>query len=131
MAELHEKAEFSKETGMVHVMDAEATVVKSDTAISGHLQQSLSSAVHPLENVPEKQKDWHPNSGDKVLDLLHPSLFSLIYGVSRVLPKENVPLDECLKYSGKGETTDLQNQGNLERYLAFQNTTLKAWGTYQ
>jgi len=35
-----------------------------------------------LENVPEDQKDWHPGSNQQVLDLVHPSLFPLIYGRS-------------------------------------------------
>ena len=37
-------------------------------------------AVAPLENVPDSEKDWHPNSGGLVLDLVHPSLYPIVYG---------------------------------------------------
>lgn len=33
-----------------------------------------------LEDVPEDKKDWHPNSGNQVLDLVHPSLYPVVYG---------------------------------------------------
>jgi len=35
--------------------------------------------VSKLEDVPEADKDWHPNSNDLVLDLVHPSLYPLVY----------------------------------------------------
>lgn len=33
-----------------------------------------------LENIPEEKKDWHPGSGKQVLDLVHPSLYPVVYG---------------------------------------------------
>lgn len=36
--------------------------------------------VASLENIPEKEKDWHPRSNDQVLNLVHPSLFCIVYG---------------------------------------------------
>lgn len=35
-----------------------------------------------LEDVPEAEKDWHPRSSGLVLDLVHPSLYPLVYGRS-------------------------------------------------
>jgi hypothetical protein len=32
-----------------------------------------------------EQKDWHPNSNEQVLNLVHPSLYPLVYGQTRVL----------------------------------------------
>lgn len=40
--------------------------------------------VSKLENVPDSQKDWHPGSDKQVLDLVHPSLYCLVYGVSQI-----------------------------------------------
>ncbi|KAG8944919.1 hypothetical protein FRC04_001360 [Tulasnella sp. 424] len=37
-------------------------------------------AVKVLEDVPETQKDWHPRSDGQVLDLVHPSLYPIVYG---------------------------------------------------
>ncbi|KAK8017786.1 hypothetical protein PG993_014112 [Apiospora rasikravindrae] len=104
LEELREKAAIFEKTQMVHVLDAELTVVKSDSMVPTELQQALLAAVRPLEDVPENQQDWHPGSDNQVLDLVHPSLFPLVYGLSRVLPVGKVPLDECAKYTGLGET---------------------------
>ncbi|KAF3264143.1 hypothetical protein TWF217_003298 [Orbilia oligospora] len=34
------------------------------------------------ENISEGQKDWHPNSNNQVLNLVHPSLWPIIYNVT-------------------------------------------------
>ena len=33
--------------------------------------------------MPDAERDWHPGSDEQVLDLVHPSLFCLVRGVSR------------------------------------------------
>ena len=38
------------------------------------------AAVSPLDNVPDAEKDWHPGSDNQVLDLVHPSLYPIVYG---------------------------------------------------
>lgn len=48
------------------------------------------------------QKDWHPGSGEKVLDLVHPSLFPLVYGQTRILPDSLVDPDDCIERCGEG-----------------------------
>lgn len=57
----------------------------------------------PLENIPDKKKDWHPGSDEQVLDLVHPSLFPLVYGHSRILPRSAVGIQDCLEACGRGE----------------------------
>ena len=86
-----------------------ANVVKSDTAVSSKLKQSLQEAVNRLEaGIPERLKDWHPGSDDKVWDLVHPSLFPLIYGRSRVLENgETTTLDNCIQLCGQGSITNV------------------------
>ncbi|KAJ3574166.1 hypothetical protein NPX13_g4456 [Xylaria arbuscula] len=101
--ELRDKAAEFRDTGLVSILDAEVAVAKSDSAISASLTEQLKAAVKVLEDVPEHQKDWHPGSNDKVLDLLHPSLFPMVYGTSRVLPHGKVPLRGCAEFSGSGE----------------------------
>ncbi|KAG9016328.1 hypothetical protein FRB90_003259, partial [Tulasnella sp. 427] len=32
-----------------------------------------------LENVPDEEKDWHPGSNEQVLDLVHPSLYPIVF----------------------------------------------------
>lgn len=48
--------------------------------------------------------DWHPNSGDMVQDLVHPSMYPLVYGRSRVLKDEVVGVNDAVdKWAGKGD----------------------------
>ena len=80
-------------------------VVKSDTAVSVELKTALQDAVKVFQNkVPERLKDWHPGSEEKVWDLVHPSLFPLIYGRTRVLANgETTTLEDCIERCGQGE----------------------------
>jgi len=100
IAELKYKAKVFEETGAVCVFTGD--VVKSDTAVPASIQDELKAAVTPLQDVPEKLKDWHPDSEDKVLDLVHPSLFPLVYGITRILPDNLTTLDDCIKRCGEG-----------------------------
>ncbi|KAJ7471961.1 hypothetical protein FB451DRAFT_1251521 [Mycena latifolia] len=52
----------------------------SDRLIPSDVDQRLKAAVKVLENVPEDKKDWHPGSNGQVLDLVHPSLYCVVYG---------------------------------------------------
>ncbi|MBK3537415.1 DUF4246 family protein, partial [Streptomyces sp. MBT67] len=57
-------------------------VWQSDTLVDDALRSRLREAVRVLEEVPAAERDWHPGSGGQVLDLVHPSLFCLVKGVS-------------------------------------------------
>ena len=100
IAELKYKAKIFQETSAVCVFTGD--VVKCDTAVPASIQEELKAAVKPLEDIPEKLKDWHPDSEDKVLDLVHPSLFPLVYGITRILPDSLTNLDDCIKRCGEG-----------------------------
>ncbi|KAG9081873.1 hypothetical protein FRC07_014390, partial [Ceratobasidium sp. 392] len=52
---------------------------QSDKLVSPSLKQRLVSGVSKLENVPDLEKDWHPHSNGQVLDLVHPSLYPIVY----------------------------------------------------
>ncbi|OTB04123.1 hypothetical protein M426DRAFT_23241 [Hypoxylon sp. CI-4A] len=105
--ELREKAEHFKKTGYVTVLDAELAVAKSDTVIPPSLLEALKEDAKALEDVPDEKKLWHPSSGKKVLNLIDPTMFPLVYGTTRVLPHGKVPLNECTSFIGKGETAVL------------------------
>ncbi|KAJ5497077.1 hypothetical protein N7463_009064 [Penicillium fimorum] len=98
--ELQWKAGIFQETGRVTVFDV--GVVKSDNAISNQLQQDLRQAAAIFENVPEAQKDYDPGSDQKVVNLVHPSLFPVVYGRTRVLPDQIIGVDDCLSSMGQG-----------------------------
>ncbi|KAF2811177.1 uncharacterized protein BDZ99DRAFT_508479 [Mytilinidion resinicola] len=135
MAELYAKASRYEETSIATVLDVEASAAKSDRVIPQQLRETLRASIRPLEDVPERRKDWHSHSDDMVLDLLHPSLFPLIYGRSRVLAKGRVPLLDCTKYIGKGEILSAPAKPEAELYETefswFRTRQLHAWGNFQ
>ncbi|KAE8351302.1 hypothetical protein BDV28DRAFT_22290 [Aspergillus coremiiformis] len=107
--------DFQK-SGRVTAYDA--GVVKSDSTVSKELQQALREAVAPLERVPEEQKDYHPGSDMKVVDLVHPSLYPVIYGRTRILPDAVIGLDDCLGSVGQGELLPVppEEEAQIEGY---------------
>lgn len=74
-------------------------VWQADGLISDAITAQLVAGVASLENVPEDQLDWHPGSNGQVLDLVHPSLFCFVAGISRQT-KEPLPWEQFL---GTGE----------------------------
>ncbi|KAK2735679.1 hypothetical protein FQN55_002041 [Onygenales sp. PD_40] len=98
--ELQYRAERFCQTGWINPYHGD--VVHSDSFVSNEVKHALRTAVSALENIPEPQKDWHPRSENLVLDLVHPSLFPLIYGRTRVLRGTLVSLDDCLEQCGEG-----------------------------
>ncbi|WP_327714623.1 DUF4246 domain-containing protein [Streptomyces sp. NBC_00490] len=74
-------------------------VWQSDTLVDDKLRSRLREAVQPLEQVPEAEQDWHPGSDGLVLDLVHPSLFCLVRGVSEAPERAwRNPTDRYSKY---------------------------------
>jgi Protein of unknown function (DUF4246) len=107
IAELRYKAKIFKATGgAVSVFNGD--VVKSDLAIPKEVQESLKMAIQTLEDIPEAHRDYHPGSDEKVLDLVHPSLYPLIYGRSRALNDNLVGLEDCLGSIGKGNVLPIR-----------------------
>ena len=100
--ELRYKSERFKVTHAITAFDGD--VVKSDTVIPCSLQSALKAAVAPLENVPEAYRDWHPGSDGTVLDLVHPSLFPVVYGRTKILGNDIVGPDDYVDKCGEGDT---------------------------
>ena len=88
-------------------MEATAAAYISHEIVSLETKMALRSAVASLEDVPDDQRDWHPGSDGKVLDLVHPSLFPLMYGKSKYLAAGKVPLQDCASCTGQGDTVPI------------------------
>lgn len=84
-------------------MESSFYVIKSDTLLPNELKQRLRAAAALLEDVPGSQRDWHPGSDEKVLDLVHPSLWPLVFGRSRIISDKHITLDKCLDHCGSGK----------------------------
>jgi hypothetical protein len=84
-------------------------VVKSDAMVSAEFKKALQDAVKIFQDkIPERLKDWHPGSDEKVWDLVHPSLFPLVYGRTRVLSNgEMTSLEDCIERCGQGEIAQI------------------------
>ena len=121
IAELRHKLQSFKQTGAISVFDGD--VVKSDIAIPSALKDALSTAVAKLEDVPDLHRDWHPGSNEKVLDLVHPSLFPVIYGHTRILPDSLMGLDDCIARCGAGLTLEVPPEEDCALWIqrTFEN----------
>ena len=87
-------------------------------------------AIEPLECVPDRLKDWHPGTNDQVLDLVHPSLFPLIYGRSKIVTNGKVGVDDALKWCGKGEVIPIPKDDELEENSSFLRRTYDRHGVF-
>ncbi|KAI1875747.1 uncharacterized protein JN550_002033 [Neoarthrinium moseri] len=85
LQELREKAKDYQEKQRVLCLDSASRVCKSDTLVGEDVRSALNKAVQPLLNIPDDKKDWHPNSNDQVLNLIHPSLYPLVFGTTQAL----------------------------------------------
>ena len=109
--ELQYKANLFQDIGAVAVYTGH--VVKSDSIVPESLKLELQAAIAKLEDVPADQKDWHPGSNGKVLDLVHPSLYPLVYGRTRVLESGKTSLEDCIARCGEGQTTQIPSQDEV------------------
>ncbi|KAG8744359.1 hypothetical protein FRC10_010246 [Ceratobasidium sp. 414] len=69
---------------------------RSDRLIVPHLKRKLIDGVSKLEDIPDWEKDWHPRSYGQVLDLVHPSLYPIVY--NRTLAYSNNSVDPQKRY---------------------------------
>ncbi|EDR01448.1 uncharacterized protein LACBIDRAFT_333174 [Laccaria bicolor S238N-H82] len=97
-------------------------VVKSDTAVPHSIKAKLQVAVRPLEDVPSWEKDWHPGSDEKVLNLVHPRLFPVVYGRTRALGngKGFAMLENCIARCGEGDVLEEQELSGDRYSLDYQ-----------
>ncbi|KAF5873308.1 uncharacterized protein Bfra_008589 [Botrytis fragariae] len=106
--ELRSKAKHYEKTSVIPTLDACASVAKSDHLVSAELHKSLREAFETLKRDQYSSLDWHPNSREMVQDLVHPSMYPLVYGRSRVMKDEVVGVDDAIeKWAGKGEIIPL------------------------
>ncbi|KAL9937570.1 hypothetical protein V8E36_003979 [Tilletia maclaganii] len=76
----HDEARGIESTGALGV-------VRSDRSIDASVLERLRSISNELEGGPEK--DWHPETDNTLLDVVHPSLYPLVDDHTRILEAEN------------------------------------------
>lgn len=78
-------------------MGPDNRIVFSDVAIDKKTAKSLVSAVTEFEKV--TPKNYHPGSNNLVVDLVHPSLFHLQYGRTKIFRDGTLSIVEKLRIS--------------------------------
>jgi hypothetical protein len=69
-------------SGCIEVAEVDG-VWKAPCLIPAPLAAQYTQLVDRLSNIPNGAKDWHPGSDGKVLDLIHPGLYLLVFGFTR------------------------------------------------
>eukprot|EP00916_Digyalum_oweni_P013015 GHVL01021391.1.p1 GENE.GHVL01021391.1~~GHVL01021391.1.p1 ORF type:complete len:420 (+),score=102.86 GHVL01021391.1:92-1351(+) len=93
---------------------------ESDTLINKDMKNKLCDYVTNWENNLVK-KDFHPNTNNQILDLIHPSLCPVVYGLTRIVDDKN----DVKKYNSVKEQFD--DSFNLKTKI-LENSTEKMWG---
>lgn len=87
---------------------------QADGLIDEKLSASFKESVfNLLENVDESERDYHPGSGNLVVDLVHPSLFCFVRGVSKITDESGINAD-TIKALSSDEST---NRNSKYRWL--------------
>ncbi|KAL8284851.1 hypothetical protein RB600_009335 [Gaeumannomyces tritici] len=104
VGELRAKARHFEETGIVVTLDLGASVAKSDMLVTPELHAELQASFAKLKADQASAPDWHPKTDEKVQNLVHPSMYPLVYGRTRVLRQEVVGVADAIDlWAGKGD----------------------------
>ncbi|KAL9652030.1 hypothetical protein ABK040_000371 [Willaertia magna] len=71
----------------IKLVEDEYVCVEKEDLISKELTERLKKCLIGFENITEEKKDYHPGTDNQVLDLIHPSLFCYVKGVSEIVGK--------------------------------------------
>ncbi|KAJ2248766.1 hypothetical protein GGI13_004526, partial [Coemansia sp. RSA 455] len=75
----------------------------SDTLIDDRATSELKDYAAILEGGPDRQKDWYPKDRSRVLNLIDPSLFPLIYSRSKLCRQTSTSPQAALSLEDAGE----------------------------
>ncbi|KAK5625955.1 hypothetical protein RRF57_001671 [Xylaria bambusicola] len=102
--ELRGKVKHFADTGIVPTLDSEiATAAKSDELVQPELTKMLRESFDRLKKDQSNAPDWHPGTDEKVLNLVHPSMYPLVYKSTKVFRDEVVGVADAIdRWAGKG-----------------------------
>ncbi|KAL6711466.1 hypothetical protein ACN47E_004400 [Coniothyrium glycines] len=114
--ELQSKARYFEKTGIIPTLDACASVAKSDNLVNKDLHDALVTAFNKLKTDHAASPDWHPRSNKMVQDLVHPSMYPLVYGRTTGFKEECVGVDNAVsQWAGKGSVIPPESIGEGPR----------------
>ncbi|KAJ2461231.1 hypothetical protein GGF42_000328 [Coemansia sp. RSA 2424] len=101
-------------------------VWSSDTLINAEMTNRLKEYAAILESTPSRKKDWHPGDRSRVLNLIDPSLFPLIFSRSKLCRQPCASLQAALSPGAPGEFP-----GSLEKWRdALSSSESSKWNCY-
>jgi hypothetical protein len=102
-------------------------VWQSDRLLPPSLLSALRQQVVALLEQPVRQEErnWHPGSSQQVWDLVHPSLFCLVAGRSRLV-EQTVPLSRALQLQGLGKA--MSRAEFKRRTVLIRSAAANQWG---
>ncbi|KAJ1991328.1 hypothetical protein GGI25_002371 [Coemansia spiralis] len=109
-------------------LSAVDSVWVSDSLIGAETTNELKRHIAILENVPEMHKDWHPNTNNQVLNLIHPSLFPLIYGRTMLVDKPIESPEAALRLESFGVCPATRNEWESLLNEDMKEVELSPWG---
>lgn len=124
LGELRKKAEYFEKTGLIPTLDVGPSVVKSDTIVPQDLHEEIRRAFDTLREDQSVNPDWHPGTNEQVRNLVHPSMYPLVYNVTKVIQDEVVGVDDAIeKWSGKGEiiTAAIKEEAPAQGFRRYGN----------
>ncbi|KAJ2258438.1 hypothetical protein GGI13_000611 [Coemansia sp. RSA 455] len=89
-----------------------------DVLVDAQTTNKLKDYEAILESVSDRQKDWYPNDRSRILNLIDPSLFPLIYSRSKFCRQTGTSPQAALKLGEVGEFP-----GSLEGWCKALNVT--------
>ncbi|KAJ2255392.1 hypothetical protein GGI13_001643 [Coemansia sp. RSA 455] len=75
----------------------------SDTLIDDKTTSELKDYAAILEGMPDRQRDWYPKDRSRVLNLIDPSLYPLIYSRSKLCRQTSTSPQAALSLEDAGE----------------------------
>lgn len=100
---------------MIPTLDAYASAAKSDSLVNTELREALQAVFHTLKADHESSPDWHPATNGMVQDLVHPSMYPLVYGRTRVHRTECVVMKDAISHwAGTGNVIPVDNHSVIQ-----------------
>ncbi|KAJ1672158.1 hypothetical protein GGF38_000254 [Coemansia sp. RSA 25] len=101
-------------------------VWSSDTLIDAETTNLLKEYAAILQSTPSRQKDWHPGDRSRVLNLIDPSLFPLIYSRSKLCRQPCASPQAALNPGAPGEFP-----GSIDKWRdALSSSKSSEWDYY-
>lgn len=88
------------------------------------------SVFELLENVDESKRDYHPGSNDLVVDLVHPSLFCFVRGVSKITDETGIDADTIRELSKSGDDAGCSNYRWLPSDISCNENGVVSFDSY-